>query len=531
MTAPLFRLGARQLASMIARGEVSSVEVVRAHIARIESVNPPLNAMVIDRFEQAVEEAAERDRQRAGGGSLGPLHGVPITIKECLDFAGLPSTFGVVAHRHDFPGKDDPYVARLRAAGAVVLGKTNVSQLLMFLEADNPLYGRTNNPWDLERAPGGSSGGEGALIAAQGSPLGLGTDIGGSCRSPAASCGVVGFKPTAGRLPDFGAGSEPIGQLAIQSQVGVLARRVEDVALGLSIANGDLAPADGARPLGDPATVDLSKLTVGYYTDDGFLAPCAAAVRAVHEARNALERRGVRVVPFTPPDPTTALRLFHEILAGDGGRGMVRFLDGSPQDYRIRRMLSAASAPRPLIFALRSLLLLSGRRRLESVIRTYGKRETSRHWDAVAELSRYRAEMLAALDRDGPGPIDALLSPASALPAVRHGATVELGVTGAYGCIYNVLGYPAGVVPFTRVRESEQTSSARGRDPMERTALDSERGSAGLPIGVQVAARPFRDHVSIALMSAIESATFERADRPGALELEPPFSPAPRTQG
>jgi fatty acid amide hydrolase len=523
MSDPLLKVGARQLAAMIAKGEVSSVEVVRAHIHRIEQVNPLLNAVVVARFDEALEEAADLDDKRARGESAGALHGVPITIKESLDLAGSPSTFGVTAHRHDFPRKDDPYVARLRHAGAVVLGKTNVSQLLMFVETDNPVYGRTNNPWNLDRSPGGSSGGEAAIIAALGSPLGMGTDIGGSCRNPAAACGVVGFKPTAGRLPDFGRGSMPIGQLAIPSQVGMLARRVDDIALALEVANGGRFPDEGARSLGDPTTVDVSKLTVGYFVDDGFLSPCSAAARAVQEARNALERRGATVVPFTPPSLTTGLALFHEILGGDGGRGMLRFLDGSPKDFRIGQIIRVASAPGPLLLALRALTRLSGRRKVASLLRSYGHRDTSSHWDAVAALDSYRAEFLAALDRASRSPIDVLLSPAGALPAVRHGATLELGVTGSYLAIYNVLGYPAGVVPFTRVRESEETGTPRSSDPMDVAALASERGSAGLPIDVQIAARPFREHVALAVMHALEEVALERLDRPSPETLPPTF--------
>jgi fatty acid amide hydrolase len=523
MTDPLLTFGARRLAGMIARKDVSSVEVVRAHITRIEEVNALLNAVVVARFDEALEEAAELDARHARGESAGALHGVPITMKESLDLAGSPSTFGVTAHRHDFPRKDDPYVARLRSAGAVVLGKTNVSQLLMFVETDNPVYGRTNNPWNLARSPGGSSGGEAAIIAALGSPLGVGTDIGGSCRNPAACCGVVGFKPTAGRLPDFGRGSMPIGQLAISSQVGMLAPRVDDVALALEVANGGQALDEDVRPLGDPATVDVSKLTVGYYVDDGFLSPCSAAIRAVHEARNALERRGATVVPFTPPELTTGLRLFHEILGGDGGRGMLRFLDGSPQDFRIRRMIQIASARLPVLLAVRAMMRLSGRHKFASLLRSYGHRDTSSHWDAVALLDAYRGQVLAALDRASPSPIDVLLSPAAALPAVRHGGTAELGVIGSYVAIYNVLGYPAGVVPFTRVRESEETGTPRTSDPMDVAALASERGSAGLPIGVQIAARPFREHVALAVMRALEEVALERLDRPSAENLPATF--------
>jgi fatty acid amide hydrolase len=499
------RLGARRLAALVASGEASAVDVVEAHIERIGQVNPTLNAVVVPRFEAAREEAREADLRRRAGEPLGPLHGVPITVKESLDMAGLPSSFGVIAHRNDFPGTDDPVVARLRDAGAIVLGKTNVAQLLIYVETDNPLYGLTRNPWDRTRSPGGSSGGEAAIVAALGSPLGVGSDIGGSCRTPAAATGIVGFKPTAGRLPDRGRGSIPVGQLAIRSQIGFLARHVEDIALGLEIGNGGRAPPpEELRPLGDPAAVDVSSLTVGYYVHDGTFAPAAVMGRAVLEAKEHLERAGARVVPFEPPATCEALALFYQVLIGDGGRGMRRFLDGSAKDFRVAEILRVASMPRAALPLLRILLRLLGRGKLADILSAYGRYDTGSHWDAVEAVERYRERFQSALDRAAPEPVDVLLSPATALPAIHHGAAAHVGVMGSYALIYNVLGYPAGVVPVTRVKLDEETRTRRGRDKMDRTARETETGSAGLPIGVQVAARPFRDHVALAAMRVIE---------------------------
>jgi fatty acid amide hydrolase len=307
----------------------------------------------------------------------------------------------------------------------------------------------------------------------------------------------------------------PIGQLAIESQVGVLARRVEDAALGLEVANGGRFP-EGAewRPLGDPGAVDVSKLTVGYFVDDETLSPCAASVRAVREACEVLESRGARVVPFRPPEIPMAFALFCEIIAGDGGRGFSKFLDGSRQDFRIRQMLALFAAPRLVLAALGPLLRLIGRRKQAELLLASGHCDTASHWRAVESIKDYRARFLGALERASPAPIDVLLSPALALPAVRHGATAELGPIGAYSAIYNVLGYPAGVVPFTRVRAEEETGTPRSKDKMDRTALATERGSAGLPIGVQIAARPFRDHVALAVMGAVEAAARSRPDFP-----------------
>src|SRR5438128_8580572 len=247
---------ATALIAKLMRGEITAVEAVEAHIARIERVNAPLNAVVVKRYETARTEARAADERRARGEPLPPLHGLPVTLKECIDLAGTPSTFGLRGLARNFAQKDEAHVARLRRAGAIIIGKTNAGQLLLMLETDNPVYGRTNNPWNLARSAGGSSGGEGAIIAAGGSALGLGTDLGGSCRVPAAFCGIAGFKPTKGRADDPGRYSVPPGERAVTSQIGILARYVEDIALGLNVMldrSGDTAPP---VPLEDYRGVD-----------------------------------------------------------------------------------------------------------------------------------------------------------------------------------------------------------------------------------------------------------------------------------
>ena len=222
------------LLASLATGRTTARAAVEDAIRRIEAVRG-LNALVADQFAAARAEADAIDAARARGEPLGPLAGVPVVIKETLPVAGLPCTSGVVRLKDARAEKTDRHVARLVDAGAIVLGVTNVAQGLFFIESDNPLYGRTNHPLSPDRSPGGSSGGQAALIAAGCVPLGLGSDIGGSVRQPAASCGIVGLKPTAGRLPDDGNLSMPRGQSLIQSQVGVHARSVRDVVLALGV--------------------------------------------------------------------------------------------------------------------------------------------------------------------------------------------------------------------------------------------------------------------------------------------------------
>ena len=289
-------LGAAELARQIAAVRISAREAVEAHIALIEVVNPKLNALVVKRFDDARAEAAAADAARARGEPLGPLHGVPITIKESFDVAGTPSTAGLTHHAGHRAAEDAPTVARLRAAGAIVLGKTNVPQLLMSNEADNPLYGRTNNPWDLGRTPGGSSGGEAALVAARGSALGLGSDIGGSVRLPAAACGICALKPTTDRLTIRGHFNPIPGQQIIRVQPGPMARHVEDLALALRVL---AEPAEQANdvppvPLREPAD-SVRGLRIVFFTGNGFFSCSPAFRRAVREAAEALRARGAEV--------------------------------------------------------------------------------------------------------------------------------------------------------------------------------------------------------------------------------------------
>jgi len=511
----LTKLPASELAALIAGGEVSSVEVVEAHIERIEQVNPALNAVVFKCYESARAEARAADRRRAEGLPLGPLHGVPVTIKESFELRHTPATFGLPSRAGVMGRQDEPHVARLRSAGAIILGKTNVSQLLLYYESDNPLYGRANNPWDLERSCGGSSGGEGAIVAAGGSPLGLGNDLGGSARIPAAFCGVAALKPTAGRTPDISRYSIPYGQQAIVSQVSPLARQVKDVALALEVINGGRNPeVEPPAPLGDPAGVDMSRLRVAYYSDDSSFQVAPAVRRAVEEAAAMLRQAGAEVRPWQPPDIELALSLFFGILGADGGRGLRIALGPDKADPRVTALLFVARRS-GLTLALASRLLeFLGQPSLAKFIRYFGRHDTHHYWQMVEALLDYRRHFLENLDRAQGGPIDLILCPACALPAFTHMSSRELGLAGAYAMLYNLLGYPAGVVPVTRVRPEEEVGRAPSKDRVEQIARKVEQGSAGLPVAVQVVARPWREHVALAAMQAIETAARTRPDYP-----------------
>ena len=278
------------------------MEVVDAHLDRIAEVNPRLNAVVQVTAEAARARAREADAALTRGELWGPLHGLPMTVKDSLATAGVVTTAGTPGLRSYVPRTDATAVARLRQAGAILLGKTNCTELCGGGETDNLVYGRTNNPYDLERSPGGSSGGEVAIIAAGGSPLGLGSDFGGSIRGPSHLCGIAGLNPTMGRVPRTGH-IPPYGGAYDTARIGLMARFVEDLALALPIIAGPDGrdPSVVPVPLRDPAAVSLTKLRVAFHTDNGVFPPSADTVAVVRSAAQALADRGVRVEEACPP--------------------------------------------------------------------------------------------------------------------------------------------------------------------------------------------------------------------------------------
>lgn len=315
----LWRRSASELADQIAGREVSAVDVVEAHLARIQAVNPAVNAIVRVMAEDARHAAVEADLKVAAGAPLGPLHGVPFTVKENIDVAGIPTTWGVPAFADAVAPVDAPVVERMRAAGGIVIGRTNLPDMAMREHTDSTLHGLTRNPWNRNRTAGGSSGGEAVALATGMIPLGLGNDIGGSLRNPANACGIVSIRPSFGRVPDAGVIPSEDQLLAVQlmNVQGPMARRVGDVRLALSVIMGAHprdpwaidAPLVGA-PSRPPIHVALIDEPPGAPTD-----PVVAAV--VRRAAGALSDAGYAVSAVCPPRYEDAIATWVEFLLGD----------------------------------------------------------------------------------------------------------------------------------------------------------------------------------------------------------------------
>ena len=482
-------MSATELAGRLAARQVSATEATTAYLDRLDWVDGKVNAVAVLRREEALAEAKKADENAAPSGAL---HGVPVSIKECYDLAGTPTTAGLKGLANHKAAKDAALVARLRAAGAIVVAKSNLAQLELYVESDNPLYGRTDNPWDAARTPGGSSGGEGALVSAGASALGLGTDIGGSVRVPAHFCGICGLRPTPGLLSLEGTADERLFShvASIPDAAGPLARTVADIKLSMKV-------------LGAPiADTKVGGLVVGMYEDDGFFTPSPALGRAVQRAAAVLELAGARVVEFKVPDIGEALDVFYGLFTADGGstfRKMLMSEEVDPRNAQLMQLASMANWMRPLTGGLMSL---GGNRRVGHLINVCGARNGQGLKDLIERRDAYRRKFEEAVTAAG---ADVLLCPPNALPALVHRASGDLGPASvSYTALYNLLAWPAGVVPVTRVRANETGARPAGGDGIDKAARRVDTNSTGLPIGVQVAARPQRDDLVVAVMAAIE---------------------------
>ncbi len=507
-------LSATDLADRLRSGALTSRAAVEAHLARIDVLDPQVHAFTTVLAAEARAEADARDAEQARGRIRGPLHGMPVTVKECFDIEGLPTTLGLGSRRDTRARRDAAMVTILREAGAVILGRTNLSQTMLFAESRNPLFGQTANPFSRLHSAGGSSGGEAAAVAAGMSPLGLGTDIGGSIRSPAGFCGICGFKPTLDRWPMHGVGTVLRGQEAVRSQCGPLARTVGDLALYFEaldpVRMSALDPRVPPLPWVSHRTVDVSTLRVGYYTDDGMIPVSRAVTRAVERARDVLRARGLVAVPFTPPDVPGMMELYLRAVSADGGAALVAAVGDDPLDPSLQALARVANLSPRVRGVLTRAASLAGQDRTARLLDSVGEKSVSAYWALVDALRGYRARMVDALHR---AQIDVVLCPTYTTPALPHGMSKNFTLASSPAMVWNVVQFPAGTVPVTRVRP-EETVRPHPRDLLERHAARVDAQSEGLPVCVQVVAHPWRDHEALAVMAALESALHGAPDCP-----------------
>ena len=446
---------ATAIAAAIRRKEVSSREVIDAHLKHIERENPRLNAVVRVLAESARAEATQADEAIAGGKPVGPFHGVPMSVKDAWELAGVPSTGGTLGRAHFIPQRDATVIARMRAAGAIPIGMTNLPEMSLAFESDNLVYGRCNNPYNVARTPGGSGGGGAAAIAAGMSPIEIGADLGGSIRLPAHFCGIAGIRATTGRTPMTGYFPPSVGWVLLFCAAGPMARSVEDLAAALPLISGPdwMDPAVVDVPSRDPHAVSLKGLRVAVHTDNGIMAPTAETQLAVRDAAKALADAGAIIEEARPGGIEQCMEIFLGIANADAGENMKRLLAavGTQQTHALLTPLLSPTLEH------RSAGFLHG---------------------LLARADMYRSAMLSFLRN-----YDLVLCPVNALPAINHGDYLKQDVLPAfsYTIAYNLTGWPGAVV--------------RGGTSPE-----------GLPIGVQCLARPWREDVALAAAQHLETA-------------------------
>lgn len=463
----LTRRSAAELAASIRTREVSARTVVEAHIELLERAQPAINALVASRFDAARSEADEADARVASASdadSLPPLLGVPCTIKESIGVEGMPNCAGVVARAEHRCERSSPVARRLLETGAILLGVTNTSELTMWVETENRVYGRTRNPYDPDRTAGGSSGGEGAAIGSGGSPIGLGTDLGGSIRLPAHFNGIFGHKPSLGLVPMTGHYPAAVGEAARMAVCGPMARRAEDLMPVLRAIAGpdgeDALVEDGQ--LGDPAAVPMEGLRV-VVSDSATLGPTGPELAGARErAAGALAALGARLERVRMRSMSRALEMYLATLSAAAGvtlRELLEEAGAEPPTWRtaLRRRGPHTVATRVTLTSERLAALVPARRKRR----------------VLAAREAFAAELEAAIG-DG-----VMLHPPAPGVAPRHGRTIGRLWWIHPMIVFNLAGLPVTQVPL---------------------GLDRR----GLPLGVQVAAGPGRDHVTIAVACALE---------------------------
>ncbi len=445
-------MSVKEIATAIRKKEVSSAEVVDAFLGRIHEVNPKLNAVVQISEESAREEARKADHLLSQGAMAGPLSGVPMTLKDSFDSEGVISTGGTLGRRYFKPSKDATVLSRLRQSGAILLGKTNTPEFTLLYETHNLVYGRTNNPYDLSRSPGGSSGGAAAIVASKGSPFDIGSDYGGSLRYPSHCCGITTIKPTSGRVPRTGHILPFGGVLDSFQQIGPMARDVEDLELLLPLISGPdgIDPSIVPMPLRNPEDLSVKGLKVAFHTDNGILPASEEVARTVRNVASILDENGLIVEEVRPRGMEESYEIMMALLSADGGASIRRLLEES---HTLEHSIPWLGLGQPLEAAAFDAL----------VMRWY----------------RFQSTMLSAFME-----YDLLLSPVNAFPAQPHGAIRDDLRGFSYTMTYNLTGWPAVVI---------------------RGGTSSE----GLPIGIQIIAHPWREDISLAVAKYLENALEE----------------------
>lgn len=506
LSADILNMTAVELQNALQSGKVKAVEVLLAYQAKAVQENDKLN-FITEPIADALELAESLDTQKE---NKKLLHGMPISVKENYFIKDEDSTVGVAS----LIGQPAPYdavlVQVLKDQGAVPFVRTNVPQTMLSFDCSNPIYGKTLNPHDHTRTPGGSSGGEGAILASGASILGLGSDIAGSIRIPSHFSGVTGLKPTYGRLSTKGMRSLTKPQNIVQGTGGPMARDVDGVVLlmraMLTPLHFKLDPSIPPIPFKEKEFTDTRRLRIGYYTSHGYLDPVPACRRAVLITKELLERQGHTVVAFDPPRiPYAISKLYMKVLSGDGGKTIRGYMKDDVVDPSMKMMMFSNGRSVPVRHFLASLAgFLSKDPMQGQMIRSMiGCRSVNEWWGLNTQVGQYREEFYDAWTRQK---LDIVICPAFGFVAPPYDHFDQTFGGGINQPIYNLLNYPAGSLPVTSVSAAdiEDMKKYPQHTLFEKTIKKISVGSEGLPVGVQVVGQQWQEEQVLRVMKEIE---------------------------
>lgn len=450
MDTEIYFSSAKQLAYKIKQKQISCTELMQVHLDRLKLINPKLNALVQTlSSENALRQARHADEELAKNKPVGPLHGLPITIKDCCKVKGFAITKGSLG-LHFLPTEDATVVDRLKTAGAIVLGISNVPEFNIAYETDNDRYGRTLNPYDLSRTPGGSSGGEAAIIAAGGSTFGLGTDAAGSIRQPAHNTGIASLKPTHGLLPNTGMLPDDGGHDSLKplTTYGLMARFVDDLILTLPVLSATEAYN---QDILCTKQIDVESLRIAYYADNAIIKPDEDTLRTIQNVINNLPVAQLKEA--RPPHLPELYSLISETLILKGDKGL-----------KMQTLLYQLGIKNPS-YLVKEFLAIA--RSCE-----FSETELTKRLHRLEQLRRELEKFFIDYD--------VIICPVAATPAKQHTRSFIEGHDFSYLSVYNFTGWPVSTV---------------------RCGTSVE----GLPIGIQIIAKPWKDMTALWLAKKLET--------------------------
>ncbi|NXT25597.1 FAAH1 hydrolase, partial [Syrrhaptes paradoxus] len=493
-----------ELSRKLRDGSLPLEHVFYAYVGKALQIATETNCIT-----EYLQESETQLRKAKVSGNLGLLYGVPVSIKDSIDCQGHDSTLGFIKNLNKPAAEDSVVVQVLRRQGAIPFVKTNVPQSLISYDCKNLIFGQTFNPLLYTRSPGGSSGGEGALVGGGGSILGFGTDVGGSLRFPAAFCGVCALKPTGNRLSKKGIIAGVVGQKAVAAAVGPMAKDVESLALGMrALLCKDMFDLDSTvppLPFNEEVYSSTQPLRIGYYETDFFTMPSPAMRRAVRETKQLLEDAGHTLVPFELANVDYVI--FNFCIRGlfaDGAASFVRKFEGELEKSSTGLLFWLAKSPNwlktllswiakpfhPLMPFIGFVLFFS---------------TVDEVWSLHHEIEEFCHQFIAQWKKLN---LDVMLCPMLG-PALGIGYPAKLSVAVSYTMLYNALDFPAGVVPVTMVtdEDEEELKSYQGyfRDWWDRNLAKAFHGSVGLPVAVQCVALPWQEELCLRFMKEVET--------------------------